>query len=89
MLNPVSLYAETKLHSESDLRSLADKNFNVSIMRLGTIYGLSPRMRFDLVINFLTKKLLLTGDGKIFGGSQWRPFVNVDDVDWLQMLGNY
>ena len=80
VLNPVSLYAETKLHSESDLMSLAGKNFNVTIMRLGTIFGLSPRMRFDLVINFLTKKLLLTGDGKIFGGSQWRPFVNVDDV---------
>lgn len=79
-LNPVSLYARSKMASEQLLMQMADETFSPVILRFATIYGLSPRMRFDLVVNLLTAKAL--GDGKItlYGGDQWRPFVHVDDV---------
>ena len=78
--NPVSLYAETKLDAEKELIALLDKKPILTILRFGTAYGLSPRMRFDLVINYLTKKALQDKDIKIFGGDQWRPFVHIYDI---------
>ncbi|MCD6411558.1 MAG: SDR family oxidoreductase [Thermoplasmata archaeon] len=78
--NPVSLYAETKLDAEKELLALLDKKPSLTILRFGTAYGLSPRMRFDLVINYLTKKALIDKEIKIFGGEQWRPFVHVHDI---------
>jgi len=50
------------------------------ILRFATVYGLSPRPRFDLVINLLTAKAVDDGQIVIFGGDQWRPFVHVADV---------
>lgn len=79
-LNAISLYAETKIDAENGILALMDDRFSPVILRLGTIYGLSPRMRFDLVINYLTAKILAEGKGMIFGGGQWRPFVHVADV---------
>lgn len=80
-LNPVSLYAETKIDSEKGLLSLQEEDgFQPVVLRLGTVFGLSPRMRFDLVINYLTKKIILEDEGMIFGGDQYRPFVNVADI---------
>ncbi len=79
-LNPVSLYAETKIDTEKGLQKISDKSFQPTILRLGTIYGLSPRMRFDLVVNYLTKKIMAEGTGMVFGGGQWRPFVHVRDI---------
>jgi len=79
-LNPVSLYAETKLKSEEGILSLVDENFAPTIFRFATLYGVSPRMRFDLVINILTARALLEGKFSIFGGSQWRPFLEVSDA---------
>lgn len=79
-LNPQSLYAETKILAEKGLINIQTNKFNPIILRLGTLYGLSPRMRFDLVINYLTGKLTNEGKCKIFGGKQWRPFINVEDA---------
>lgn len=79
-LNPVSLYAETKIDAEKGLLSLQEDTFHPVILRLGTVFGMSPRMRFDLVINYLTKKIMLEGEGMIFGGDQYRPFVHVEDA---------
>lgn len=79
-LNPVSLYARTKIASERVLLSLADDAFQPVIGRLATIYGISGRTRFDLVVNLLTAKALLDGEITIFGGEQWRPFLHVDDA---------
>lgn len=80
-LNPVSLYAETKIDSEKGLLGLREEGeFEPVILRLGTVFGLSPRMRFDLVINYLTKKIIQEGEGMIFGGDQYRPFVHVEDL---------
>jgi len=78
--NPVSLYAETKLDAEKELLTLLNKKPSPTILRFGTAYGTSPRMRFDLVINSLTKKALIDREIKIFGGDQWRPFVHIEDI---------
>ncbi|HEX5083004.1 MAG TPA: NAD(P)-dependent oxidoreductase [Blastocatellia bacterium] len=79
-LNPVSLYARSKIASERVLMSLSDSNFAPTVLRFGTIYGLSGRTRFDLVVNLLTAKALVEGQITIRGGDQWRPFVHVHDA---------
>ncbi|MGH2787275.1 MAG: NAD-dependent epimerase/dehydratase family protein [Actinomycetota bacterium] len=79
-LDPVSVYAQTKKDSEKMLLDLEDINFAPTILRFGTLYGWSPRPRFDLVVNLLTAKALSEGRVTIFGGEQWRPFVHVDDA---------
>lgn len=88
-LNPVSLYAKTKIESEQALLDLADENFSPTIFRMATIYGLSERMRFDLVVNILSAKAHFENVVPIFGGDQYRPNVHVRDaaqayVDCLQ-----
>jgi len=79
-LNPVSLYGETKMEAEKELLRMTDDEFRPTLLRFGTLHGLSRRMRFDLVVNYLTQKFLLEKEGKIFGGEQWRPFVHVRDI---------
>ena len=79
-LHPVSIYARSKIASERVLTSMAGSGFGPTSLRFGTIYGLSGRTRFDLVINLLTAKALVEGRITIFGGDQWRPFVHVDDA---------
>lgn len=80
VLNPVSLYARSKIASEEELRKMASNRFSPVFMRFGTIYGLSGRTRFDLVINLLTAKALFDRKITLFGGDQWRPFVHVEDA---------
>jgi nucleoside-diphosphate-sugar epimerase len=79
-LNPISLYARTKMESERILLNFNDRNFAPVILRFGTIYGLSPRPRFDLVINLLAAQATCEKRITIYGGNQWRPFVHVDDA---------
>jgi len=79
-VNPVSLYAETRLYGERGILSLADKNFSPVLLRLGTLFGLSPRMRFDIIINYLTQKAEKEKKISIFGGDQWRPLLHVEDA---------
>jgi nucleoside-diphosphate-sugar epimerase len=79
-LNPVSLYARSKIGSERVLNQLQSPTFNVTILRFGTIYGISGRTRFDLVVNLLTAKAYVDGGITVFGGDQWRPFVHVADA---------
>ena len=79
-LNPISLYARTKIESEKVLLSMTDASFAPTILRFGTVYGLSGRPRFDLVVNLLAAKAIQDGEAGIFGGKQWRPFVHVRDV---------
>lgn len=79
-LNPVSLYAQTRLYGEKGIMALSNGSFKPVVLRFGTVYGLSPRMRFDLVINLLTLKACNEKKISIFGGNQWRPFVHVRDV---------
>ncbi|MHA1917915.1 MAG: NAD-dependent epimerase/dehydratase family protein [Candidatus Ranarchaeia archaeon] len=79
-LAPLSLYAETKVKSEKGILSIVDENFSPTILRLATVYGYSPRMRFDLAVNLITVKALIEKEFSIFGGKQWRPFIHVYDV---------
>lgn len=79
-LDPVSLYARTKADSERVLLELTSEDFTPVILRFGTLYGLSPRPRFDLVVNLLTAKAVTEGSIQITGGDQWRPFVHVRDA---------
>jgi nucleoside-diphosphate-sugar epimerase len=78
---PVSLYAKTKIAAEEELLKMHDDDFTVVLLRNATVYGLSHRMRFDLVINLMTlsayknRRLFVLG-----GGAQWRPLVHVSDV---------
>lgn len=78
-LNPVSLYAKTRIMSED---VLFDRCGNVEpvVLRLATVFGHSPRMRFDLVVNLLTIKALIEKEYFVFGPSQWRPFIHCKDV---------
>jgi nucleoside-diphosphate-sugar epimerase len=79
-LNPISLYAKTKIACERVLLQLADDQFNPVILRFSTIYGLSGRTRFDLVVNLLTAKACFDKKITLFDGEQWRPFLHVDDA---------
>ena len=78
---PVSLYAETNLRAEEILRQeLAGTGTRLTILRFATIFGVSPRMRFDLVVNLLTARAATAGGIEVHGGGQWRPQVHVEDV---------
>lgn len=78
-LNPLSLYAKTKIWGEELLATRA----NVLQLRLGTLYGVGDahaRIRFDLVVNTLTMRAALHRKMSVFGGAQYRPFVHVKDI---------
>ncbi len=79
-LKPQSLYAQTKIQSEHYLLSLRDAVFAPCILRFATLYGLSPRMRFDLAVNVMTVKAALEHEVIVYGGDQWRPFLHVCDA---------
>ena len=79
-LNPASLYAKSKIASEKGILELMDDNFSPVILRMGTLYGVSDRMRFDLVVNLLSAKALTEKSITIFNGDWWRPFVHVQDA---------
>jgi nucleoside-diphosphate-sugar epimerase len=79
-LHPVSLYAQSKLYSERELLREASEDFNPVILRFGTLYGYSPRMRFDLVVNTMTAHAYTNKRITVDGGAQWRPLVHVEDA---------
>lgn len=80
-VNPQTPYSLNKLQIEQDLATISDHNFSPICLRFATAFGLSPRMRFDIVINMLvgmavsSKKIILNSDGK-----SWRPHVHVRDI---------
>lgn len=75
--NPVDEYSVSKIISEKDIQERLE---DYTIFRLGTVYGWSPRMRFDLIINRIIEKKLWNEAIEIFGGMQWRPFIHVRDA---------
>ncbi len=85
-LNPVSLYARTRIQSEEMLLKQAE-SLGVVILRLSTVFGLSPRMRFDLIVNTLTMHAIHHGKMQVFGGNQWRPNLHVQDAAEAFILG--
>jgi nucleoside-diphosphate-sugar epimerase len=79
-LRPVSLYAETKVGVEQVLLASPAEPMAATVLRLSTLYGLSPRMRFDLTVNEFVKELVVHRKLVVFGEQFWRPYVHVRDA---------
>lgn len=79
-VSPISLYARTKVDSENLLLEAKCADFHPTILRLATLFGVSPRPRFDLVVNLLTVRAVRLGKITIYNGEQWRPFMHVYDA---------
>ena len=80
-LNPVTAYAESKVFVERDLAKMADERFSPTFMRNATAYGVSPRLRLDVVLNDLVASAFTTG--RVFiksDGTPWRPIVHIRDI---------
>jgi nucleoside-diphosphate-sugar epimerase len=79
-LNPVSLYARTKIDSERELLASPRDGLRPMILRFATVFGHSRRPRFDLVANLFTAQAMTDGIVTVTGERQWRPFIHVQDL---------
>ncbi len=79
-LRPISLYAETKVEAELETLSRADDDLTAACLRLATVYGVSPRMRFDLTVNGFARDVATKRPLVVYGEQFWRPYVHVRDA---------
>ena len=79
-VNPLTAYSKANRMAELDTLSLNDDDFTVSVLRFSSIYGLSPRMRFDLAVNSIVLDLYNTGKITVYGKSNRRPFLHIKDA---------
>ena len=80
-LRPVSLYAELKVKFEQYLlKERKDSKICSTALRFSTVYGFSPRIRFDLTVNEFTRNATIKGEQEIWGAQFWRPYCHVEDL---------
>ena len=79
-LNPISLYAETKIDSELKLEKIANKNMQIICLRFGTAFGASHRTRFDLLLNSLLFEAMEYKSILVHSLDTWRPYIHVSDM---------
>lgn len=79
-VNPITDYSKANRKAEIDTLKLNDDNFTVTVLRFSSIYGISPRMRFDLAVNSMALELFKTGKIIVRGKSNTRPFLHIKDA---------
>jgi len=79
--NPISVYAKSNYEAETAILAMNDDRFTATALRNATVFGLSRRMRFDLIVNLMTLSAFEKGQITVMGGGrQWRPLIHVSDV---------
>ena len=76
----MSLYSECKVNSEKYILKNNDANFSTCVLRFATAHGISPRMRFDLLVQEFLRDALVDKKISIFGEDFWRPLIHVNDM---------
>jgi len=85
-VNSLSLYSETKVNSEKYLLKNRNNNFHPCILRFATAYGVSPRMRFDLLLHEFIRDAIVDKKITLFGAEYWRPLVHLNDISQACIL---
>ncbi|HUX57542.1 MAG TPA: NAD(P)-dependent oxidoreductase [Bacteroidales bacterium] len=79
--SPITAYAKSKVYTEKELLPLSDKNFSITFLRNATAYGVSPKLRLDLVVNNLVGWAVTTRQIRIMSdGTPWRPLIHAEDI---------
>jgi nucleoside-diphosphate-sugar epimerase len=79
-LQPLSTYSETKVTAEAEILAEANGNFFPTVLRFSTAFGVSPRMRFDLLVSDFTLAAVRDRKVVVYGEQFWRPFVHISDI---------
>jgi nucleoside-diphosphate-sugar epimerase len=85
-LEPITLYAKLKAETEEIVADTSSNNFTTVSVRAATVCSVSPRMRFDVIVNILAKSGIVDKVVTVFGGSQYRPNIHIEDITDLYNL---
>ena len=85
-VNPLTAYSKANRKAEIDALKLNDENFSTTVLRFSSIYGISPRMRFDLAVNSIVLDLFNSGKIIIYGKENRRPFLHIKDAIRVYLL---
>jgi len=80
LVSPLTAYSKANRKAEIDILPLSSDNFSVTVLRFSSVYGISPRMRFDLAINGMVLDFFKNRKITIFGGNNKRPFIHINDA---------